>query len=119
MSLDNGGHLTHGSAVNFSGKLYDMVFYDVDEKGYIDMEDVRAKAREFRPKLILAGASAYSRIIDFAAFAQIARETGAYFMVDMAHIAGLVAGGAHPTPFGHADIVTTTTQDVYKRQVRG
>ncbi len=109
LTLDNGGHLTHGSSVNFSGKLYDMVFYDVDEKGFIDMEDVRRKAHEVKPKLILTGASAYSRIIDFAAFAEIAKEVGAYFMVDMAHIAGLVAGGVHPTPFGHADIVTTTT----------
>lgn len=109
LSLDNGGHLTHGSSVNFSGKLYNMVFYDVDEKGYIDMEDVRKKALEYKPQLILTGASAYSRIIDFAAFAEIAKEVGAYFMVDMAHIAGLVAGGQHPTPFGYADIVTTTT----------
>lgn len=109
LSLDNGGHLTHGSAVNFSGKLYNMVFYDVDEKGFIDMEDVRKKALEYKPQLILTGASAYSRIIDFAAFAEIAKETGAYFMVDMAHIAGLVAGGVHPSPFGYADIVTTTT----------
>lgn len=109
LSLDNGGHLTHGSSVNFSGKLYNMVFYDVDEKGFIDMEDVRKKAHECKPQLILTGASAYSRIIDFAAFAEIAKEVGAYFMVDMAHIAGLVAGGAHPSPFEHADIVTTTT----------
>ncbi len=109
LSLDNGGHLTHGSSVNFSGKLYNMVFYDVDENGFIDMEDVRRKACEYKPQLILTGASAYSRIIDFAAFAEIAREAGAYFMVDMAHIAGLVAGGAHPSPFGYADIVTTTT----------
>lgn len=109
LSLDNGGHLTHGSSVNFSGKLYNMVFYDVDERGYIDMEDVRKKALACRPQLILTGASAYSRTIDFAAFAEIAKEVGAYFMVDMAHIAGLVAGGAHPSPFGHADIVTTTT----------
>ena len=86
-----------------------MVFYDVDERGYIDMEDVRKKALEYKPQLILTGASAYSRIIDFAAFAEIAKEVGAYFMVDMAHIAGLVAGGQHPTPFGYADIVTTTT----------
>ena len=99
----------HGSSVNFSGKLYNMVFYDVDEKGYIDMADVRKKALACRPKLILTGASAYSRTIDFAAFGEIAREVGAYFMVDMAHIAGLVAGGAHPSPFGHADIITTTT----------
>lgn len=109
LSLDNGGHLTHGSSVNFSGKLYNMVFYDVDERGFIDMEDVRNKALECKPKLILTGASAYSRIIDFEAFGKIAKEVGAYFMVDMAHIAGLVAGGVHPTPFGHADIVTTTT----------
>ena len=109
LSLDNGGHLTHGSAVNFSGKLYDMVFYDVDEKGFIDMEDVRKKAHECKPQLILTGASAYSRIIDFKAFAEIAKEVDAYFMVDMAHIAGLVAGGEHPSPFGYADIVTTTT----------
>lgn len=109
LSLDNGGHLTHGSSVNFSGKLYDMVFYDVDERGYIDMENVRKKAHECKPQLILTGASAYSRIIDFAAFAEIAKEVGAYFMVDMAHIAGLVAGNEHPSPFGYADIVTTTT----------
>lgn len=109
LTLDNGGHLTHGSSVNFSGKLYNMVFYDVDERGYIDMEDVRKKAIACRPKLILTGASAYSRTIDFAAFGEIAKEVGAYFMVDMAHIAGLVASGAHPTPFGHADIITTTT----------
>ena len=109
LTLDNGGHLTHGSSVNFSGKLYDMVFYDVDERGFIDMEDVRRKAHEVKPKLILTGASAYARIIDFEEFGKIAKEVGAYFMVDMAHIAGLVAGGVHPTPFGHADIVTTTT----------
>ena len=109
LSLDNGGHLTHGSSVNFSGKLYNMVFYDVDERGYIDMEDVRKKALACRPQLILTGASAYSRTIDFPAFAEIAKEVGAYFMVDMAHIAGLVAGGAHPSPFGYADIITTTT----------
>lgn len=109
LTLDNGGHLTHGSSVNFSGKLYNMEFYDVDERGFIDMEDVRRKALEIKPKLILTGASAYARIIDFEAFGKIAKEVGAYFMVDMAHIAGLVAGGVHPTPFGHADIVTTTT----------
>lgn len=109
LSLDNGGHLTHGSSVNFSGKLYDVVFYDVDENGFIDMEDVRKKAHEYKPKLIMTGASAYSRIIDFKTFAEIAKEVGAYFMVDMAHIAGLVAGGVHPSPFGYADIITTTT----------
>lgn len=109
MSLDNGGHLTHGSPVNFSGKLFHMEFYGVDENGFIDYEDVRRKARECRPQLILAGASAYSRTIDFPAFADAAREVGAYFMVDMAHIAGLVAAGDHPSPFGLADIITTTT----------
>lgn len=109
MSLNNGGHLTHGSPVNFSGKLFHMEFYGVDENGFIDYEDVRRKARECRPQLILAGASAYSRIIDFPAFADAAREAGAYFMVDMSHIAGLVAAGDHPSPFGLADIITTTT----------
>lgn len=109
MSLNNGGHLTHGSPVNFSGKLFHMEFYGVDENGFIDYEDVRRKARECRPQLILAGASAYSRTIDFQAFADAAREVGAYFMVDMAHIAGLVATGDHPSPFGLADIITTTT----------
>lgn len=109
MSLNNGGHLTHGSPVNFSGKLFHMEFYGVDENGFIDYEDVRRKARECRPQLILAGASAYSRIIDFPAYADAAREAGAYFMVDMAHIAGLVAAGDHPSPFGLADIITTTT----------
>ena len=109
LSLDNGGNLTHGSSVNFSGKLYDVQFYDVDEKGFIDMNDVREKAQKLQPKLILTGASAYARIIDFKGFAEIAKEVGAYFMVDMAHIAGLVAGGAHPSPFGYADIITTTT----------
>ena len=109
MSLSNGAHLTHGSPVNFSGKLFHMEFYGVDENGFIDYEDVRRKARECRPQLILAGASAYSRTIDFPAFADAAREAGAYFMVDMAHIAGLVAAGDHPSPFGLADIITTTT----------
>lgn len=109
MRLNNGGHLTHGSPVNFSGKLFHMEFYGVDENGFIDYEDVRRKARECRPQLILAGASAYSRTIDFPAFADAAREAGAYFMVDMAHIAGLVAAGDHPSPFGLADIITTTT----------
>ena len=109
MILNNGGHLTHGSPVNFSGKLFHMEFSGVDENGFIDYEDVRRKARECRPQLILAGASAYSRTIDFPAFADAAREAGAYFMVDMAHIAGLVAAGDHPSPFGLADIITTTT----------
>lgn len=109
MELNNGSHLTHGSAVNASGKLYDFSFYGVDDRGYIDYEDAREKALEIRPKLIVAGASAYSRIIDFSKFADIAKEVGALFMVDIAHIAGLVATGYHPTPFGYADVVTTTT----------
>ena len=109
LSLDNGGHLTHGSSVNFSGQLYNMVFYDVDENGFIDMEDVRQKAEQYKPKLIMTGASAYSRIIDFKAFSEIAKSVGAYFMVDMAHIAGLIAGGVHPSPFGYADVITSTT----------
>ena len=109
MSLNNGAHLTHGSPVSFSGKLFNMVFYDVDKNGFIDMEDVRKKAIEHKPKLILAGASAYSRIIPFDKFSEIAKEVGAYFMVDMAHIAGLIAAGEHPTPFGYADLITTTT----------
>lgn len=109
MELNNGSHLTHGSPVNASGKLYDFVFYGVDEKGFIDYEDVRKKALENRPKLIVAGASAYSRIIDFKKFGEIAKEVGALLMVDIAHIAGLVATGYHPTPFGYADFVTTTT----------
>lgn len=109
MSLNNGGHLTHGSSVNFSGKLFNMKFYEVDKEGFIDFNDVKNKAEEFRPRLILAGASAYSRIIDFKKFAEIAKSVGAYFMVDMAHIAGLIAAGDHPSPFGLADIITTTT----------
>ena len=109
MDLNNGGHLTHGSSVNFSGKLYHMEFYNVTADGRIDYDDVRQKAEECHPQLILAGASAYSRQLDFAAFAEIAKSVGAYFMVDMSHIAGLVAAGDHPSPFGLADIVTTTT----------
>lgn len=110
MSLDNGAHLTHGSPVNFSGKLYDMVFYNTDANGYIDMNDVREKALACKPKLILTGASAYPRVIDFATFRRIADEVGAYLMVDMAHIAGLVAAGCHPSPFeAGCDIITTTT----------
>ncbi len=109
MSLSNGAHLTHGSPVNFSGKLYDMHFYDVDENGLIDYDAMERMARELKPKLILAGASAYSRVIDFSRFAAAAQEVGAYFMVDMAHIAGLVAAGEHPSPFGLADVITTTT----------
>jgi glycine hydroxymethyltransferase len=110
MDLSNGGHLTHGSRVNFSGKLFDPVFYGVRESdGLIDYDEVRDIARRERPKLIIAGASAYPRTIDFEAFADIAREVDARLLVDMAHIAGLVATGHHPSPVPHADVVTTTT----------
>ncbi len=109
MDLSNGGHLTHGSKVNFSGKLYNFVSYGVDNNGYIDYDDVLAKAMEYRPKLIVAGASAYPRTIDFAKFRQIADKVGAYLMVDMAHIAGLVCAGEHMSPVPYADFVTTTT----------
>ena len=110
MSLADGGHLSHGSPVNISGKYFNIVPYGIDENtGKIDYEKVRALAFECKPKLILAGASAYPRTIDFAEFRKIADEVGAYFMVDMAHIAGLVAAGLHPNPVPYADIVTTTT----------
>lgn len=110
MNLSHGGHLTHGSPVNFSGVFYNFVEYGVDkETEQIDYEDVRQKAMEHKPKLIVAGASAYPRAIDFAKFREIADEVGAYFMVDMAHIAGLVAAGLHQSPIPYADFVTTTT----------
>jgi glycine hydroxymethyltransferase len=110
MNLSMGGHLTHGSPVNFSGIQYNFIEYGVDEKThYIDYEDVRKKALEHKPKLIVAGASAYPRVIDFAKFREIADEVGAYLMVDMAHIAGLVAAGLHPNPVPYAEFVTTTT----------
>ncbi|WP_226675557.1 serine hydroxymethyltransferase [Rossellomorea aquimaris] len=110
MNLSHGGHLTHGSAVNFSGIQYNFVEYGVDEeKHLINYEDVRQKALEHKPKLIVAGASAYPRAIDFAKFREIADEVGAYLMVDMAHIAGLVAAGLHQNPVPYADFVTTTT----------
>jgi len=110
MNLSHGGHLTHGSPVNFSGKLYNIVSYGVDpETETIDYDEVLRLAKEHRPKLILAGASAYPRVIDFKKFREIADEVGAYLMVDMAHIAGLVAAGLHPSPVEYADFVTTTT----------
>ena len=109
MDLSNGGHLTYGSPVNMSGKYFKCVSYGVDANGVIDYDDVRAKALEFRPKLIVAGASAYCRTIDFPKFREICDEVGAVLMVDMAHIAGLVAAGEHPSPFPYADVVTTTT----------
>ena len=111
MQLDHGGHLTHGAKVNFSGKLYNFIPYGVDrESELIDYDDLKRLALEHRPKLIVAGCSAYPRIIDFPRLRSIADEAGALLMVDMAHIAGLVAGGAHPSPFPHAQIVTSTTQ---------
>ena len=109
MSLDNGGHLTHGSPVNQSGLLYRIVPYGVDENGLIDYDALRALAKKEQPKMIIAGASAYPRAIDFAKFAEIAHEVGAYLFVDMAHIAGLVAAGLHQSPVPYADVVTTTT----------
>jgi len=109
MSLDAGGHLTHGSPVNMSGKYFNVVPYGVNEDGLIDYDNVLKIAKECKPKLIVAGASAYARIIDFKKFREIADEVGAYLMVDMAHIAGLVAGGQHPSPIPYADVVTTTT----------
>ena len=109
MNLDHGGHLTHGSPVNFSGKYFDIVSYGVNADGVIDYDDVREIALKERPKLIIAGASAYARTIDFKRFREIADEAGAYLMVDMAHIAGLVAAGLHPSPIPYADVVTTTT----------
>lgn len=109
MSLDNGGHLTHGSPVNQSGLLYNIVPYGVDENGLIDYDALRALAKKEQPKMIIAGASAYPRAINFEKFAEIAHEVGAYLFVDMAHIAGLVAAGLHQSPVPYADVVTTTT----------
>ena len=109
MNLDHGGHLTHGSPVNMSGKYFNIVPYGVDDQGYIDYEELEKIALEAKPKLIVAGASAYAREIDFKKFREIADKVGAYLMVDMAHIAGLVAAGIHPSPIPYADVVTTTT----------
>ena len=109
MNLDHGGHLTHGSPVNFSGTYFNIVPYGVNDEGVIDYDDVMRIAMECKPKLIIAGASAYARIIDFKKFREIADSCGAYLMVDMAHIAGLVAAGLHPSPIPYADVVTTTT----------
>ena len=109
MNLDHGGHLTHGSPVNFSGTYFNIVPYGVNDEGFIDYENVRAIAKECQPKMIIAGASAYARTIDFKKFREIADEVGAVLMVDMAHIAGLVAAGLHPSPIPYAHVVTTTT----------
>lgn len=109
MNLDHGGHLTHGSPVNLSGKYFDVAHYGVDENGFIDYDEVLRIAKEHKPKLIVAGASAYARTIDFKRFREIADEVGAYLMVDIAHIAGLVATGLHPSPIPYAHVTTTTT----------
>ena len=109
MSLAHGGHLTHGSPVNFSGKWFKVVPYGLDADERIDYDEVARLAREHMPKMIIAGASAYPRIIDFERFSAIAKEVGAYFMVDMAHIAGLIAGGVHPNPVPYADVEVTTS----------
>ena len=109
MSLDAGGHLTHGSHVNFSGKSYNAVLYGIDEQGFVDYDQIRQLAVEHQPKMIIAGFSAYSQVLDFAKFREIADEVGAYLLVDMAHFAGLVAAGEYPSPIPFADVVTTTT----------
>lgn len=109
MNLDHGGHLTHGSPVNISGKYFKIVPYGVNDDGFIDYEKLREIALEAKPKMIIAGASAYARTIDFKKFREVADEVGAVLMVDMAHIAGLVAAGLHPSPIPYADVVTTTT----------
>ena len=109
MNLDHGGHLTHGSPANFSGTYFNIVPYGVNDEGFIDYDNVMAIAMECKPKMIIAGASAYARTIDFKKFREIADACGAVLMVDMAHIAGLVAAGLHPSPIPYADVVTTTT----------
>lgn len=109
MDLSNGGHLSHGSSVNFSGIYFDVKSYGIDENGCIDYDNVQALANEHKPKLIIAGASNYSKIIDFKKFKEISDSVGAYLMADIAHIAGLIAGGVHPSPAGYADFITTTT----------
>ncbi|MBQ5995619.1 MAG: serine hydroxymethyltransferase [Clostridia bacterium] len=109
MNLAEGGHLTHGSPVNMSGKYFNFIPYGVNSDGYLDYDELERKAKECKPKLIVAGASAYPRIIDFERIGNIAKQVGAYLMVDMAHIAGLVAAGCHPSPMSYADVVTTTT----------
>ena len=116
MSLQNGSHLTHGSPVNFSGKLYNMVFYGTDDRGYIDYQDIYNKILEYKPKMVVVGASAYSRIIQYDQIKELIDKAGEqigftpYMFVDMAHVAGLIAGGVHPSPFGYASFITTTTQ---------
>ena len=109
MSLAHGGHLTHGAKVNASGKLFNAVQYGVDANGIVDMDEVERLAVENKPKMIVAGFSAYSQVMDWARFRAIADKVGAYLFVDMAHVAGLVAAGVHPSPVPHSDFVTTTT----------
>jgi glycine hydroxymethyltransferase len=109
MKLSHGGHLSHGASVNFSGALYKNIPYGVNKEGYIDYDGVRRLTREHKPRMIVVGASAYSRVIDFKIFSEIAKEAGAYLLADIAHIAGLVAAGLHPSPVPYADFVTTTT----------
>lgn len=109
MNLNHGGHLSHGASVNFSGSLYKNVPYGVNKDGYLDYEEVRRLAAEHKPRMIIVGASAYSRILDFKTFSEIAKENGAYLLADIAHIAGLIAAGEHPSPMPYADFVTTTT----------
>lgn len=109
MKLNHGGHLSHGASVNFSGALYNNVSYGVNKEGYIDYDEVRRLSLEHRPRMIVVGASAYSRVLDFRAFSDVAKEVGAYLLADIAHIAGLIAAGVHPSPVPHADFVTTTT----------
>ena len=115
MNLSHGGHLTHGHSLNFSGQDYDIISYDLDlETEMINYESLRELAIKEKPKMIIAGGSAYSRIIDFKKFREIADEVGAYLMVDMAHIAGLVAAGLHPSPIPYAHVVTTTTHKIIR-----
>src|SRR5437868_8640271 len=109
MSLAHGGHLTHGAKVNISGKLFNAVQYGVDANGFIDYDEVERLAQEHKPKMLVGGFSAYSQIVDWARMAEIAKSVGAYFFVDMAHVAGLVAAGVYPNPVPHADVVTSTT----------
>ncbi len=109
MSLAHGGHLTHGSPVNFSGKLYNIIPYGIDENGQIDYQEMEALALEHKPKMIIGGFSAYSQVVDWAKMREIADKVGAYFFVDMAHVAGLIAAGVYPNPVPHAHVVTTTT----------
>ena len=118
MNLDHGGHLTHGSPVNMSGKYFDVAHYGVNEDGVIDYDEVLRIAKEHQPKLIVAGASAYARTIDFKRFREIADEVGAYLMVDIAHIAGLVATGLHPSPIPYAHVTTTTTHKTLRGRKR-